>query len=60
MTKIKERGETKDESKNGKKLAKGIAKVLETTLKVEANSTSCFVMYQPKVPKELSKYRRMK
>ena len=47
-------------AKTEKKLAKGIAKVLETTLKVEANSTSCFVMYQPKVPKELSKYRRMK
>lgn len=60
MTKIKERGETKDESKTEKNLAKGIAKVLETTLKVEANSTSCFIMYQPKAPKELSKYRRMK
>ena len=47
-------------AKTEKKLAKGIAKVLETTLKVEANSTSCFVMYQPKAPKELSKYRRMK
>ena len=47
-------------AKTEKKLAKGIAKVLEITLKVEANSTSSFVMYQPKVPKELSKYRRMK
>lgn len=47
-------------AKTEKNLAKGIAKVLETTLKVEANSTSCFIMYQPKAPKELSQYRRMK
>lgn len=47
-------------AKTEKTLAKGVAKVLEKVLKVEANSTSCFVMYQPKTPKELSKYRRMK
>ncbi|MFR0954535.1 MAG: cyclic lactone autoinducer peptide [Roseburia inulinivorans] len=32
---------------------KGVAKVLETTLKVEANSTSCLFMYQPKTPKKV-------
>ena len=47
-------------TKTEKNLAKGVAKVLETALKVEANSTSCLFMYQPKTPKKLSKYRRMK
>lgn len=27
-------------------------------LKVEANTTSCVYVYQPKVPKDLQKYRR--
>ena len=47
-------------TKTEKTLAKGVSKVLETALKVEANSTSCLFMYQPKTPKKLSKYRRMK
>lgn len=38
--------------------AKGIVSVLEKMLKVEANTTSCVYIYQPKTPKDLRKYRR--
>lgn len=43
-----------------KSVAKGIKSVLETVLRAEANSTSCIIIYQPKAPKELMKYRRNK
>jgi len=38
--------------------AKGVASMLEKMLRVEANTTSCGVAYQPKTPKDLQKYRR--
>lgn len=38
--------------------AKGVASMLEKMLKVEANTTSCVYIYQPKTPKDLQKYRR--
>lgn len=38
--------------------ASGVASMLEKMLKVEANTTSCVYVYQPKVPKDLQKYRR--
>lgn len=38
--------------------AKGVASILENMLKVEANTTSCAYIYQPKAPKDLQKYRR--
>lgn len=38
--------------------AKVISTALDKVLKVEANTTSCFFMYQPKPPKELQKFRR--
>ncbi|MCH5258802.1 MAG: cyclic lactone autoinducer peptide [Lachnospiraceae bacterium] len=41
-------------------IAKGVASILSVTLHAEANSTSCMIIYQPKAPKELSKYRRAK
>lgn len=40
--------------------AKGTASVLNAVLKADANSTSCFINYQPKAPKELARYRRTK
>lgn len=42
------------------KLATMAAKTLTNVLKVDANSTACFFAYQPKVPKELSRFRRQK
>lgn len=47
-------------TKNKNLLAKGVATVLEKFLKVEANSTSCGIVYQPKEPKELSRYKSVK
>lgn len=38
--------------------ANGVASMLEKMLKVEANTTSCVYVYQPKVPKDLQKFRR--
>ena len=48
------------DKKNFKPLAKGIAMMLNNVLSVEANSTSCSIVYQPKAPKELVKFRRDK
>lgn len=41
-------------------VAKGMKKVLDAVLRTEANTASCFIMYQPKEPEELKKYRRSK
>ncbi len=43
-----------------KTTAKGIQTILNAFLYVDANSSSCTVLYQPKAPKELSKFRRGK
>lgn len=32
-------------------------KILKTVLKLEANSASCIVLYQPKTPENLSKFK---
>lgn len=40
--------------------AKGTASLLNVVLKTDANSVSCILGYQPKVPKELARYRRTK
>lgn len=45
-------------SKAKKVFAKGIASTLKKTLRMEANSTSCAIIYQPKEPQDLSKYRK--
>lgn len=55
----------KDGSKmNQKKLSKSVANVavnvLNIALRVDANSTSCIVVYQPKAPKGLARFRRDK
>lgn len=43
-----------------KSVAKGMKTVLDVVLRTEANTASCIIMYQPKAPKELMKYRRNK
>lgn len=43
-----------------KRFAKGVADILDKTLRIDANSASCIIYYQPKAPKELDKYRRIK
>ncbi len=44
-------------NKNGK-IAGKLVKVLNSYLRLEANSASSICMYQPKAPKELNKFRR--
>ena len=41
-------------------IAKGTAGVLDKCLKADANSTACILTYQPKAPKELTRYRKTK
>lgn len=43
-----------------KSIAKGVKMALDTVLRTESNTASCAIMYQPKAPKELMKYRRTK
>ena len=40
------------------KVAKLVAKMATNTLKTEANSSSCALVYQPKAPKELSRFKK--
>lgn len=47
-------------NKISKNVAKKTAMVLDTFLRADANSASCCIVYQPKAPKELEKYRRTK
>lgn len=39
-------------------VAKGMKNILDTVLKTEANTASCVIMYQPKAPEGLAKFRR--
>lgn len=41
-----------------KTVARKMVSLLNTHLSNDANSTSCIAIYQPKVPKELSKFKR--
>lgn len=41
-------------------VAKGTVLILNSFLRADANSASCCIIYQPKAPKELSKFRRTK
>lgn len=40
-----------------KPIAKGTVSALNTVLRIDANSTSCMIVYQPKAPKGLEKFR---
>ncbi|MGN0515014.1 MAG: cyclic lactone autoinducer peptide [Lachnospiraceae bacterium] len=41
-----------------KEIAKSMVTVLNKVLKVEANSTSCILAYQPKEPKTLDRFKK--
>ena len=43
-----------------KNVAKKTVAVLDSFLRTDANSASCCIVYQPKAPKELAKFRRTK
>lgn len=43
-----------------KTVAKGVKTALDMVLRTEANTASCVIMYQPKAPNELMKFRRSK
>ena len=44
--------------KMSKEIAKKTVKLLDAYLRADANSASCCIVYQPKAPKELAKYRK--
>lgn len=46
------------ENKLKQSVAKGIASFLDLTLKMDANTTSCYIAYQPKAPNALQKYKK--
>ena len=53
----------KEFSKKQKKtnyIAKSMAKLLESAIKADANSTSCMIAYQPKAPTGLDRYKKNK
>lgn len=39
-------------------VAKGVASALNKVLKLEANTNSCVVVYQPKAPKSLEHFKK--
>lgn len=50
----------KNEKMLSNKMKNGIKKVLSVALKSNANSSGCFVIYQPKAPKGLEKFKKFK
>lgn len=53
-------GKIMQKNKGSKTVAKKMVSVLNTYLHGDANAVSCIAAYQPKVPKELSKFKRNK
>lgn len=47
-----------DKKKISKEVAKKMVKILDGSLRTEANSASCIAMYQPKAPESLAKFKR--
>lgn len=47
-------------NKLSKFAANKTAAALDTFLRADANTASCCIVYQPKAPKELARYRRTK
>nr|WP_308668184.1 cyclic lactone autoinducer peptide [uncultured Agathobacter sp.] len=41
-----------------RKNVNSVGKILQMMLKLEANSASCTVMYEPKQPENLAKFKR--
>ncbi len=50
----------KNEKRLSNKMKNGIKKGLSVALKTNANSSGCFVIYQPKTPKALEKFKNIK
>ncbi|WP_370743734.1 cyclic lactone autoinducer peptide [Ruminococcus sp.] len=50
----------KNEKRLSNKMKNRIKKVLFVALKSNANSSGCYVIYQPKVPKNLEKFKKFK
>ena len=44
--------------KLNEKASKTVARMAKQTLNVEANTNSCLLIYQPKAPKELSRFKK--
>lgn len=47
-----------DKKKVSKEIAGSVVKVLDVSLYVEASTNSCMVLYQPKTPATISKFKR--
>lgn len=50
----------KNEKLLSTKIKNGVKKGLFATLKANANSSGCFIIYQPKTPKGLEKFKNIK
>lgn len=48
------------QKKLGRSVAQAVVNVLNTSLLVDANTTSCVAFYQPEAPKELARFKRNK
>ena len=44
--------------KTKKQAVNKVVSILDTVLKVEANSASCIITYEPKAPKELKRFKK--
>ena len=44
--------------KTKKQVVNKVVSILDTVLKVEANSASCMITYEPKAPKELKRFKK--
>ncbi|MCI8791472.1 MAG: cyclic lactone autoinducer peptide [Eubacterium sp.] len=48
------------QKKQGRSFAGTVVNLLNTSLTVDANTTSCAYFYQPEAPKELSRFKKSK
>lgn len=55
----KRRYKMKNEKKYTYSLRKGIKDCLSVALKSNANSAGCYFLYQPKIPKNLNKLKKI-
>lgn len=50
----------KNEKVVPKKVKNGLKSCLSVALNFNANSSGCFFIYQPKVPKEIDRFKKVK
>lgn len=50
----------KNEKRLSNKMRNGIKRGLSVALKANANSSGCFIIYQPKTPKGFEKFKNIK